>query len=142
MTTLLTDPALPEEIREAVEPDLQELLHLIPTWCNSLHLAYDPDEDAHASMSASEETRDAKLKIGAHYLTQSPRQRTLTLLHEIAHIHMAPMEDLVESLKKLADLEGAPAKFLETQCEATIERVAEDLANGFIAALDFESDES
>lgn len=92
------DEKCPRELRSAVEPLLDRWLHLLPTWCHSLVVAYDSECDDVANCLAEHEYRGARITIGGNWLRQPTYERESIIVHELLHVPLVVLTEWTKDL--------------------------------------------
>lgn len=72
----------------------------LPRWVDTLTVIYDDTQPNIASADGVFEQRVAKLWIHPQFWSLDKRSRDITILHEIAHILMAPLDQCVDTIIK------------------------------------------
>lgn len=128
MTDIRWD-AMPPEIRKAAEPIINRYAWLLPTWCHVLTVGYEntADTSSVATCDAEPEYRQARIAINQAWLEQSAGDRRAALVHELAHLVVAPLAKFAESM--VEKLFNEPAKsIMDEQFRVAMESTVEDFA--------------
>jgi hypothetical protein len=96
---------MPKEVRRIVEPLVKKHLHLLPPWCIQLSIKYgetkDDIERAVAYIEVEPQYLQARLTICRLYLEQDDYNRESTIVHELLHVAIAPIQSFMEHLMKI-----------------------------------------
>lgn len=134
MTIIAWGAETPAEVRAAVEPILDRYRHLIPGWCRSLHVTYrdtGSEEGNILTTGASPEYRHGWINILPAWLGETGESRERAIVHELIHLPLTPMVQMVEDLlTRLLDEGGAPQfhGFAQEQWRRAFEGAVQDLA--------------
>jgi len=87
--------ALDAEIRKVVA----EWRPFLPGWVDTLVISYDDkDPNSYASATAMWDQRSAEIAFHPMFWSMDARGRAVTMLHEIGHVLMAPLDQCVETI--------------------------------------------
>ncbi len=112
--------ALDAEIRKVVA----EWRSFLPGWVDTLTVSYDDtDANSYASATAWWDQRSAGIAFHPMFWSLDARGRALTLLHEIGHVLMAPLDQCVETI------------IAERPRKALAERLWSDASEGYVNDL-------
>ncbi len=124
-------PDMPAEVRTAFEPMLTEYASLLPAWLLFLRVEFDAsdgNEGAAAQINVRMEYCRATLTIGAQWMACDEAYRRKAVIHELLHITLDPMMNLVADFRDLACKAHPDLKdFLIEQARMANERVTTDL---------------
>lgn len=145
MRIILSWGYLPPEVRQAVRPLVIRHLWLLPDWCRRLQVRYEQtmnhegDEGPAAHFSALSEYRFGELVLHGGFLDENPRERELTVIHELLHCPTAPLaSEHEQAIERL--FEGSRAPKYEATLQENWRRVYEgcvqDLAYSIMLVTD------
>lgn len=121
---------VPEDLRAAVMPLLQEHRRLLPGWVKLLGVKYDEDmTDAYASAASEQNYGRATLTFGSGWLNLDAAEREWVVVHELGHVIVAPLERAIEEI-----IAGLPKK-LGAMCQARYESALEESVSCLAYAL-------
>ena len=128
---------VPSEVRAAAAEPIEELLPLVPWYVRRLIVDYDGEEaEAWASIETDLNNREATLAIHGKWLSQGYRDRVHTLLHEVVHIWLEPLDEVLLDLYRVLEPDESAGRFLSAQRERIIERMVEDICTVVMPLLD------
>lgn len=132
--TVHADRTLPAGFWESVSPHLSKWHKVVPCWCLELIIAYDgTDTECAAKIAAEPEYRRARIELCAGWM-EEPEDHEKNLLHELMHLPLKPMTNMVNALIAQLQLENRPlAAFLDTEWGLAYEGAVEDLRLAFLA---------
>lgn len=147
MTTLTINPAalgnrsltitideLPDQIAGPFRQVLTECMYFVPRWVRSMHVTHNNgDGSSVLSINLKAKYRCGTVFLKDLWLTQTPRERRICFLHELAHLWLSPLDGIWEEvIKPLAQHGGNPAaEMAENALSHGSEHVVEDLAHLF-----------
>ena len=113
------------ELPEGLDAEIRQLVttwrHLLPGWVDTLTISYDDtDSDNYAGASAMFDQRTAHIVIYPLFWSLDQRGREVTLIHEIGHVLMAPLDQCVETITQ------------QRPKRALAEKLWSDAAEGFV----------
>ena len=116
---------VPDEVRAIFSPLLTRWGFLVPTWCHSIDIHWDDQDDSGAlRVGTHYEYREADIYVLANFLT-TPENREQQVVHELMHLSLAPLTKVAESLrdalvKKAPDVEEWANEQFRQGEEATV----------------------
>ena len=117
----------PPEVRAALEPDLAAALPMLPRWCAEFTVTYVDDEEAPASVGTEPEYRLASLRVGPSWIANTPKGRADVLLHEVLHVSIEPVANVIEDVLTATDAPDPLAKWAREQIRRAVEGAVCDL---------------
>ena len=84
---------LPAERQKAVEPIVNKLQWVVPSWLHKLRVAFDPNmaDDTPACVNTSYPYRWATIQVGPGWFQGDTHQQTADIAHELLHTAFEPM---------------------------------------------------
>lgn len=123
------------DLRRAIEPLIKKHAHLVPSWCHVLHCNFSTEgaeEGVVASITPMTEYRKAYLYVHAGFLTDDAEEREHSIVHELLHLQVAPLESLVSQLiKSTITPDSTLAEWSWEERRRATESVVEDLRLAF-----------
>lgn len=120
---------IPPEYRDAVGPLLYEFAWLVPPWCRLIRVmnAVAAQNEETATMDLREEYRFARLTLTPWFLEGDPSTRRRVVVHELLHVFIAPMAEVLFGL--LEQTENEPLRgIVRNQWHKAMESGIQDLA--------------
>lgn len=118
----------PPEIREVVEPHVDEFSRLVPPWMPDLIVRWQTqDGDEALQVMVNHVHRFMVVYVSPAWLNEGSEARRRAWAHEMIHAHLEPMWDYLKGLVRTYTPEVGRA-FLEEQGEDHIERAVTDLS--------------
>lgn len=129
------DPAIPPEIRGAVEPILTRHLHQLPRWVLEVWVTFKTQSETGdlASMNTLPEYRRANLTLFPGFLTDNAREREDTIVHEFLHVHIQPMSSAFHALAEVCGASEDAKKLAREAWRVAMEGAVSDLAAILVA---------
>lgn len=130
MTKVEFDEDVPQEIKKAALPIVERWAWLIPQWCLWLRVGNTtilPENGGYAMNTTREEYRFARIMLTPAWLEENDRDREFGIVHEILHIPIAPMHELMGTAMEKSDNEPYKA-LVEEQWRKAMEGAVQDLA--------------
>lgn len=122
---------VPAEVRGALEPMLVFWLPLLPSWVEDFIVRYHGSKPKCLEVSHHYTNRWASLHATGEWLDLPDVEREAALLHELAHVCVAPMDDSADRVLNSMTIEGGTERRMgEKIIEHGVEAVVEDLARG------------
>lgn len=128
----------PAEVQKALAPLLKKHAGLVPGWCARLNVTWDPEgaePGAVMAVSVSPEYREVCMAVMATWLSGTPEAREDAIVHELAHIPLAPMVNLMRTFMAQV-AEEAPLELvgvvLEEQWRVAYEGAVQDLTHAWL----------
>lgn len=128
---------MPKELRDAVRPHLDRWLWVVPPWCRIIHVCHrhacDDTPGIVASNETSVEYRWARVAVYPAWLDQDDDERSRSALHELLHVILAPMHDVLSGV--LEQTENEPfASTVEEDFRRAMEGAVQDLTFALVEA--------
>lgn len=131
---------MPSEVRTSFRPVLMQYLWLLPSWCRSLAVRYQQLHHTGVLAVGSAETlpeyRRAGIWVHGAWLDESPRERRLSIIHELMHVPLGPLVmDSKENVDRLAPVGESPilnASLAESH-RRSMEGTVQDLTYSILA---------
>ena len=130
MTEIKFDDDVPQEIQDAALPIVERWAWLIPQWCLWLSVGNTTrasEDGGCATNTTREEYRFARIMLTPVWLEENDRDREFEIVHEILHIPIAPMHELMGAAMEKSDNEPYKA-LVEEQWRKAMEGAVQDLA--------------
>lgn len=121
---------VPKELRETATPLLLAHARLVPGWCKLLTIRYDDDLADVASVSSEQIYGRCTLIFGASWLNLDEAEREWTVVHELLHSQLSPMERAMEEW--LSALPLKMRKVAETRFDGALEEAVSGLAYALV----------
>lgn len=118
---------LPPQISKVVAPIIAKHKGLLPTWCHTVHLVM-TNEPCRAACESKPEYRGAQIQIGPLFMNDPDEERENTIVHELIHVTLSPLDQLAYSL---APQPGVNQEASDMACEA-IRRALEGCVSDFM----------
>lgn len=132
MTKLTFRGEWPETAKAHIQAILQPIAETFaPSWCRDIYLWWQSDlkDMATATIVVRLDARDAILCVNPTILTEDIRR---VLLHEIAHLHTTPVENIARiALETHFGTESAEIKIARAMMDQVLEGATNDLADVF-----------
>jgi hypothetical protein len=93
-------PKFPPEIREKVEPILDDISWLVPGWCQRVVVFWEPvNQDRNSAfINVNYAYRFVQITICSDFLGQTEQEMRDDLLHELIHGFICPMADYAREI--------------------------------------------
>lgn len=115
---------LPDALDAEIRRTVTEWRSFMPGWVDTLIVSYDDtDMTSYASTEAWWDQRSAKIAFHPMFWSLDARDRALTLLHEIGHVLMAPLDQCVDTI------------LTQRPCKALAEKLWSDACEGYVNDL-------
>jgi hypothetical protein len=102
--------------------------HVLPAWLEEIRVYYDPDnEDGVLYVKQYFSRRFIKFYVCGGYANVPFDERDEVILHEIAHIFIGPMADIMETYKEVLITDPVIEKLMDDQTEKIEEFMVVDL---------------
>ena len=100
MAEIIYNNDVPAELRDAVQPHLDKWAWLIPTWCHRVRVGntLDGSEGMTADNQTQPEYRAAYIRFSPLWLELDDGRREETAIHELLHIPIEPMRQVLTDL--------------------------------------------
>jgi len=134
MTEILFDDDVPREIKGAALPIVERWAWLVPQWCLWLHVGNTtvlPENGGYALSTTREEYRFARITLTPGWLEEAEREREFGIVHELLHIPIAPMHQLMGTAMEKSENEPYKA-LVEEQWRKAMEGAVQDLAHALV----------
>lgn len=113
--------ALPDSLDSEIRCLIQRWRGMLPGWVDLLTVTYDDtDSDDYASANAMFDQRCATIAIHPLFWSLNERSRALAILHEIAHVLMAPLDQAVETIIQTRPKRSTAEKLYSDACEGFV----------------------
>lgn len=121
---------VPVELKTLLLPILDEILWLLPRWCEELLIEFDPkpEDNFTAACVNSEEYRWVKILVSSYWLQYSIKERKYALIHEFIHASNGYIGNYIKKLTDKFITDEAAKIFLKGEGQQYIERATQDLA--------------
>jgi hypothetical protein len=121
---------MPPEMRCVVEAALARVQHLLPSSVHELVVQYENDTGDGASLlcRVDPEYRKITLTVRPAWLNGAPAGREADLIHELSHVPLEPLSDLVRTLIDLYVTDEKVAKVLHEQRRRALEGATCDVS--------------
>jgi hypothetical protein len=125
---------MPEEVRAVVEPLLEKHLHRVPSWCNTLAVTSGSSSEARvvATVEADYEYRQARISFTPLFLSENKKNRESTIVHELAHLPLAPIRDWVLDTIKALLTDETMQQYLFAQYHKLEEGAVQDITHSVL----------
>lgn len=120
---------VPKELRDAATTVLDRYRWLIPSWVRLLSVNSQAELDARAQVESVMAYHRVNLTLGGQLLDCDEHEREWTMVHEITHTQLAPMERMWESV-----LEMIPKK-MRPVADQMFDAALEESVSGLAYAL-------
>jgi hypothetical protein len=129
------DPAMPPELRRAIEPILVKWRGLIPSWCERIDLMWnDEDRNGAAFSVAHYDYRRGHINVLPNWLTRPDRRESM-IVHETIHFLTEPVHNVLTDFWKFMEQHHPETKGLfEELVRHANEQVTVDLTRAFLLA--------
>ena len=114
--------------RELVEPIFDSMMHLFPSWVDTLHVNYDEETRGGASASPDRPYKRATINISRELLAIEVDNLEKYIAHEIAHCYNEGLLRVIFEYLPLLSIEEDTRKLFHKACIDAIECQTEDLA--------------
>lgn len=120
---------MPKEVKAVVEPLLEQYEYLFPSWIRALSVRYGEGsvKGSVAEILAEVPYLQAKLYITRQFLDDNDRNRERTIVHELLHLSLAPLQDWVDNLMEMyvneEDIEAVRKQFYEQPVEQAVQNL-------------------
>ena len=114
--------------REVLEPIVDSMSHLFPSWVETARFAYDGDPTNFASTATSKHYRYATIFVSKDLLAERTDLIEIVIAHEIAHCYNEPLRRIVDEYLPLLSLDDDVKRILQQTFSDAIEYQTEDLA--------------
>lgn len=140
MAKVVYHPSLRGAERAEVKRVLEKQAHLFPEWLSELHVKkwQQQNEDdpmfapGHtADVVVRDEYREVSLVIHEKFFKSSKKRREDVMKHEIAHMHLGPVDSYVHSIIGNLEVTDDVYEMNLEQYRRVTERMAEDLSRYF-----------
>lgn len=126
-----TWPGVPQELRDAATPLLEKHRKLLPDWVRVLTIRYDSEmTDAYAAVVSEPEQKRVTLTLSGSWASQDAWEREVTVIHELMHTRLAPIERAFEQIVGLGP--KRTHKHAEQLIDAALEEVVSDLTHTIV----------
>lgn len=134
-----SDTAAPE-VKKAAEKLCKAWVPILPLWLARLTLDYKQDDDDTGNMmgacSVNADYREATVYLLGKWLEEQAPRREWVVVHEYAHVLLAPITDWVDQFIEGLTIEAGAKSLFKKQYESTVERTVTDIADSFIRQRD------
>lgn len=118
----------PDELINDVIQRLEFYSHVFPTWLDEINVYYDHEDDENVlSVKQYFSLRHIKFYVCAGYANVPDHERDDAILHEIGHIFIGPLADVIETYKTALVDDPLVDKLMDDQTEKAEEFVIVDL---------------
>jgi len=131
------DNNMPQELKAALRPLVDEWSHLVPTWCHFVKISYATEGDFTFSTNTQTEYRRAFLFVGPEWLTLGPNGRVHSLVHELLHITWEPVTGTLYGMLFECIKDETVRNVIEKEWRQKYECAVEDLANALVGPRDY-----
>jgi hypothetical protein len=122
---------MPREVRKVAEPLFKKNLHLLPGWCRALFIRYgDAPKDQDrvvAYIEVDAEYLQASITLCRRFLDDTDVNRERTVIHELLHVSMRPLQDWVEHFMSIYVADEEQDKWRDNFNHKAIESVIQNL---------------
>lgn len=120
---------MPREVREVVEPLIEQYEYLLPSWLRSLSISYGDSkvEGSVAEILTDTAYLQAKLKLTKNFLDDTVLNRERTIVHELLHVTITPVQDWMRYIVQQYVVEQDVEQILKHFDEQIIESVVQNL---------------
>jgi hypothetical protein len=125
----------PADLRAIVEPVFAPLEILMPTWCQTVVLRNTPDLDSTLKVEISIRTRWILIRVGPTWFSVSAIERRNSMLHEIVHVLLEPLNWAMKRIVEAQELESVAGRLAERTQEDGLEQTVEDTARAILRLL-------
>jgi hypothetical protein len=102
--------------------------HIFPTWVDEIRVYYDhEDNDGILAVKQYFSRRFIKFYVGPAYANSTEEERDEAVLHEIAHMFISPLSDVIDTFKDVLVVDPQIEKLMEDQTEKAEEYMVVDL---------------
>jgi hypothetical protein len=136
-------PQYPDELMEDVARRLEFYTNVLPEWVDQIRVFYDyEDNEAILGVKQYFSRRLIKFYVGETFANRSDAERDESILHEIAHMFLSPVMEVIDTFKEVLIQDPDMEKLVEDQIERAEEYAVVDLIALLRAAgLEDEDDE-
>lgn len=118
----------PHALVEDVVKRLEFFSHVFPTWLNEINVYYDHEDDENVlSVKQYFSLRHVKFYVCSGYANVPEHERDDVILHEIGHIFIGPLADVIETYKTALVDDPLVDKLMDDQTEKAEEFIIVDL---------------
>jgi hypothetical protein len=117
---------VPVEVQLALELTLRELLWMLPSWVDHLHISFRSDNDSIMATRVNEEYRYVSLAVKPSWLVRDSAQRRSDVIHEFVHVSVDPLHSVACRLLDLVD-DPKLKKWAEEELRLAVERATSDV---------------
>lgn len=127
---------MPEEVRSTIEAFVMANLDILPAWTTQLHVYWER-ELSMAEVKPRPDYRRASMAVGAGWLEASDSYRRRVIVHELAHVQLAPLHIFAAHLCDLAgkDNPALDAEIRE-QLRVALEQTTSDVEDLLLRLID------
>lgn len=139
MSLRITYRDVPDEVREVVEPLVEDWQHLVPGWVRELSIfwTHGDDPSSPCACSTDPEYRFARIYLFGGFLGGTPDEREGWFVHELIHLPLAPAVNIVEDLlDRLLGEDGDPEfyGFAKEEWRKVFEGAVQDITYSLLDA--------
>lgn len=124
---------IPKEILPAIKETLNKYEFLVPNWMQYVKVSWNgapPDKGTSAQAVADYSYRWGHIFVCPAFLSESDIERDDTLVHELIHLTLNPLQSFYEHLLKYLDAQPERVQnFMDEQFGEKLETVTVDLAD-------------
>jgi len=119
---------VPKEFQLAIEPIIERWKWLLPPWLHLLVVTASSDQEPSLSITVDYEYRWAYLYIHPGWIGGSDEMRERNLVHELMHIHLARIHNMIDDLANRTMEEGSAFRqWAENEWDKCFEATVTDL---------------
>jgi hypothetical protein len=130
---LAFSPTFPPELRRPVERILRALSPYFCRTVDELRINFHDQRDSAAMITVQYSYRSATIGLSANFATLSEADREHVLCHELSHIPLTPLYNVIDSMMEELPSEEA-RRMAKLWLEDALEGATEDVARAVLAA--------
>lgn len=106
---------VPAEVRPAIAAALEEAIDVLPRWLTEMSVRWASGSSALAEMNTQADYRRAILTVHAGWLEISPAERVEVIQHELVHVLVQPVVDVLHNVLDACEAPEAVQRFAKEQ---------------------------
>jgi len=112
---------LPDALDAEIRKTCETWRGMMPGWVDTLIVSYDDtDPNNYASASALFDQRTAAIAVHPAFWSLDERGRNLVIVHEMAHVLMAPLDQAVDTIITTKPKRATAEKLYADACEGFV----------------------